>query len=67
MSVRHMTGAVETSIYVKHDKKGQKIGRALYDALEVQLHRQNIVNVKCLHRKPCCRGCVLDEGQYFIP
>ena len=23
--------AVETSIYVKHDKKGQKIGRALYD------------------------------------
>lgn len=44
--------AVETSIYVKHDKKGQKIGRALYDALEVQLRRQNIVNVNACIASP---------------
>lgn len=51
MSVRHMTGQWKP-IYVKYDKKGQKIGRALYDALEVQLRRQNIVNVNACIASP---------------
>lgn len=37
--------AVETSIYVREDKKGSGIGRALYSALEHSLLRQNILNV----------------------
>ena len=36
--------AVETSIYVREDKKGAGIGRALYEALEQALLRQNILN-----------------------
>lgn len=37
--------SVETSIYVKMDKKRLGIGRALYAALEEQLRRQGILNV----------------------
>ena len=37
--------AVETSIYVREDKKGSGIGRALYSALEHILLQQNILNV----------------------
>lgn len=37
--------AVETSIYVKEDKKRLGIGRILYDALEKNLKKQNILNL----------------------
>lgn len=37
--------AVETSIYVREDKKGFGIGRALYSVLEHILLQQNILNV----------------------
>lgn len=37
--------AVETSIYVDRNKKGNGIGRKLYDALETILREQNILNL----------------------
>ncbi len=37
--------SVETSIYVKQNCRGQKIGQALYKALEEILCRQNICNL----------------------
>lgn len=37
--------AVETSIYVKEDKKRLGIGKILYDALEKYLKKQNILNL----------------------
>ena len=37
--------AVETSIYVRADQKRQGVGRALYQALEDVLKRQNILNL----------------------
>lgn len=37
--------AVETSIYVKRDKRGLGIGRKLYDALESILKEQGILNL----------------------
>ena len=58
--------AVETSIYVKHDKKGQKIGRALYDALEVQLHRQNIVNVNACIASPAIEDAHLTRDSILF-
>lgn len=36
---------VETSIYIKEDKKGLGLGRMLYDALEDILLRQNVLNL----------------------
>ena len=36
--------AVETSIYVRKDRHGEGIGRALYEALEAALKMQNILN-----------------------
>ena len=58
--------AVETSIYVKYDKKGQKIGRALYDALEVQLHRQNIVNVNACIASPAIEDAHLTRDSILF-
>ena len=58
--------AVETSIYVKHDKKGQKIGRALYDALEVQLRRQNIVNVNACIASPAVEDAYLTRDSILF-
>jgi phosphinothricin acetyltransferase len=37
--------AVETTVYIREDRKGQGIGRLLYEALEEQLRRQNIQNM----------------------
>lgn len=36
--------SVETSIYVKKDHKGKGTGRALYEALEYVLKKQNVIN-----------------------
>lgn len=36
--------SVETSIYVKKDYKGKGTGRALYEALEYVLKKQNVIN-----------------------
>ena len=58
--------SVETSIYVKHDKKGQKIGRALYDALEVQLRRQNIVNVNACIASPAIEDAHLTRDSILF-
>ena len=37
--------AVETSIYLKEDQKGQGLGRMLYEALEDAVKSQNILNL----------------------
>lgn len=37
--------SVETSIYVRQDCRGKGIGKALYQALEEALMRQNVLNV----------------------
>ena len=37
--------AVETSIYVQRERRGEGIGRKLYEALEKALRMQNILNV----------------------
>ena len=58
--------SVETSIYVKYDKKGQKIGRALYDALEVQLRRQNIVNVNACIASPAIEDAYLTRDSILF-
>lgn len=36
--------SVETSIYVKKDHKGKGMGRALYEAMEYVLKKQNVIN-----------------------
>ena len=58
--------AVETSIYVKQDKKGQRIGRALYNALEVQLRRQNIVNVNACIASPAIEDAHLTRDSILF-
>ena len=37
--------SVETSIYVARDRRGQGVGRALYERLEACLRRQNVRNM----------------------
>ena len=37
--------AVETSIYVRMDRRGRGVGKALYEALETALKAQNVLNV----------------------
>lgn len=45
--------AVETSIYVRQDRRGQGIGRKLHDALEETLKKQNILNMNaCIAYPP---------------
>lgn len=45
--------AVETSIYVKKEKRGQGIGRRLYEALEKVLAEQKILNLNaCIAYTP---------------
>ncbi len=38
--------SVEVSIYIREDIRGRGVGRALYEALEDVLRRQNIVNLE---------------------
>lgn len=51
--------AVETSIYVRQDKKGMGIGKALYQKLEYYLHLQNIVNLNA------CIACPAIQDEYL--
>lgn len=45
--------AVETTVYVKRDRRGRGTGRALYLALEEMLKRQNILNLNaCIAYAP---------------
>ena len=37
--------SIETSIYIRMDRRGQGAGRALYEALETALRSQNVLNV----------------------
>ena len=48
--------AVETSIYVRQDRKGLGLGRRLYAALEAVSRLQNVLNLLCLHCIPQSRG-----------
>ena len=50
---------VEMSIYIKKDHKHSGIGRALYEALENILARQNILNVYA------CIACPEKEDEYL--
>lgn len=51
--------AVETSIYVREDKKGLGIGRTLYEALEKALLQQHILNVNA------CIAYPVQEDEYL--
>ncbi|MDO5541298.1 MAG: GNAT family N-acetyltransferase [Eubacteriales bacterium] len=51
--------AVESSIYVKMDKKRFGIGRRLYGALEAALKDQGILNVNA------CIACPKEEDEYL--
>lgn len=52
--------AVETSIYVQPDARGQGIGRLLYQGLERILKAQNILNVNA------CIGCPQGEDSPYL-
>lgn len=58
--------AVETSIYVKQDRKGRGIGRALYDTLEAQLRRQHIVNVNACIASPAAEDVHLTKASILF-
>lgn len=58
--------AVETSIYVKKEKHGLGIGRALYDALERELKRQNIVNVNACIASPAVEDAHLTRASILF-
>lgn len=51
--------AVETSIYVDQYKKGMGIGKKLYEALELVLRKQNILNLNA------CIACTEKEDEYL--
>lgn len=51
--------SVETTIYVKSDKKRMKIGTSLYEALEQALKKQGILNVNA------CIACTDEEDEYL--
>ena len=53
--------AVETSIYVRENEKGHGIGKALYAALEEQLKRQNILNLKACIANPAVEDAHLTK------
>lgn len=51
--------AVEMSIYVDENRKGQGIGRKLYEMMEILLKRQNILNLNA------CIACTEVEDEYL--
>ena len=51
--------AVEMSIYVDKDRKGQGIGRKLYETMEMLLKKQNILNLNA------CIACTEVEDEYL--
>lgn len=50
---------VETSLYVKNDRKKQGIGKELYQALEQALALQNIINLNA------CIACPEEDDEYL--
>lgn len=51
--------AVEMSIYVDKNRKGQGIGRKLYEMMEILLRKQNILNLNA------CIACTEVEDEYL--
>lgn len=51
--------AVETTVYIKTDKKRMGIGRALYSQLEKILKLQGILNLNA------CIACPVEEDEYL--
>ncbi len=51
--------AVETAIYVEKGSRSAGVGRKLYDALERELSRQNIINLNA------CIACPETEDEYL--
>lgn len=51
--------AVETTVYVEQNQKRTGVGKALYEALENQLRRQNILNLYA------CVACTKKEDPYL--
>lgn len=54
--------AVETSIYVRTDRKKEGIGKILYNALEEMLKRQNILNLNACIAYPSAEDEYLDKN-----
>lgn len=54
--------AVETSIYVKMNRKGMRIGSKLYDALETSLKKQGILNLNACIAYPEVEDEYLTRG-----
>lgn len=52
--------AVETSIYLRQDMRGQGLGKKLYEALEYQLHRMGIQNLNA------CIACTERNGDPYL-
>ncbi len=54
--------AVETSVYVKEGAAKSGVGRALYEALEGMLSRQNILNLNACIAYPETEDCYLTKN-----
>ena len=58
--------AVETTVYVKRERRGRGTGRALYLALEELLRRQNILNLNACIAYATAKDAQLDNSSVLF-
>jgi phosphinothricin acetyltransferase len=58
--------AVETTIYLKQDCRGNGLGKTVYLALEKILNRQNIINLNACIAYTSCEDTHLDNTSMFF-